>query len=152
MLVPNAPLLQNWRMTRVDFYLMESGDKEQFSCRLINKIFDKKHQLYVHTADQAQAQKLDQLLWTYHDLAFIPHGLASEHTSANELPVLIGHGDPPEDCHEVLLSLSDNPPVFFSRFERVAEIVAPTENEKIQARERFRFYRDRGYALETHKI
>ena len=138
-------------MTRVDFYLMESGNKEQFTCRLINKIFDKKHQVYVHTADEAQALKLDQLLWTYHDLAFIPHGLASGQNNA-ELSVLIGHGEPPEDYHELLVSLSDNPPVFFSRFERVAEVVAPGENEKTRARERFRFYRDRGYALETHKI
>lgn len=152
MLVPVAPLLQNRIMTRVDFYLMESGDKEQFTCRLINKIFDKKHRVYVHTADEVQAQKLDQLLWTYHDLAFIPHGLVAGRPVAAELPVLIGHGEPPEDCHEVLVSLSDNPPIFFSRFERVAEVVAPTENEKTQARERFRFYRDRGYALETHKI
>ncbi|MBE9515568.1 MAG: DNA polymerase III subunit chi [Proteobacteria bacterium] len=138
-------------MTRIDFYLMESGDKEQFTCRLINKIFNKKHQLYIHTADEAQAQKLDRLLWTYSDLAFIPHELASGQADA-DAPVLIGHGEPPEDQHEILLSLSDTPPAFFSRFERVAEVVAPDEQAKIQARDRFRFYRDRGYALETHKI
>lgn len=130
---------------------MESGDKEHFTCRLVNKIFQKQHQVYVHAADAAQAGKLDQLLWTFSDLAFIPHGLPDDPQVA-ELPVIIGHGDPPEHQHEVLVSLSQEPPAFFSRFERVAEVVAASEEEKIQARDRFRFYRDRGYALETHRI
>lgn len=138
-------------MTRVDFYLMESGDKEQFACRLINKIFQKKHMVYVHAADIAQAHALDQMLWTWSDLAFIPHGLPDD-KQANELPVIIGHGEPPGHHHDVLVSLADTSPPFFSRFERVVEIVPPTEEAKNKARDRFRFYRDRGYALETHKI
>jgi len=34
----------------------------------------------------------------------------------------------------------------------VAEIVGGNDEERALARERFRFYRDRGYALETHRI
>ncbi len=130
---------------------MESGDKEHFACRLINKIYRKQHQVYVHAADAAQAAKLDKLLWTFSDLAFIPHGLPDDPQAA-DLPVIIGHGEPPEHQHEVLVSMSPEPPAFFSRFERVAEVVAPDDKEKTMARDRFRFYRDRGYALETHKI
>jgi DNA polymerase-3 subunit chi len=43
-------------------------------------------------------------------------------------------------------------PPFFSRFHRVAELVDGDEEQRRQSRERYRFYRDRGYALENHPI
>ena len=68
------------------------------------------------------------------------------------LPVIIGHGEPPDTCHDVLVSLVTDVPPFFSRFERVLEVVDNTEDNRTQARERYRFYRDRGYQLETHEL
>ena len=53
---------------------------------------------------------------------------------------------------DVLINLTPAVPLFFSRFARVAEIVGQDEDSKLSARERFRFYRDRGYALESHTI
>jgi len=46
---------------------------------------------------------------------------------------------------------SDNPQSF-SRFERLIEIVGQEEEDKTQARDRFRFYRDRGYEIRTHDL
>jgi DNA polymerase III subunit chi len=50
----------------------------------------------------------------------------------------------------VLINLHETPPPFFSRFERLAEIVS--EDGAAAARERFRFYRERGYELRTHNM
>jgi DNA polymerase-3 subunit chi len=52
----------------------------------------------------------------------------------------------------VLISLASAIPSFFSRFGRVADVVGATEEAKQQARERFRFYRERGYSLQTHSL
>ena len=49
----------------------------------------------------------------------------------------------------VLINLHAAPPPFFSRFERLAEIVGADEADAAAARERFRFYRERGYELRT---
>jgi DNA polymerase-3 subunit chi len=52
----------------------------------------------------------------------------------------------------VLINLHDAPPPFFSRFERLAEVVGADEAGAAAARERFRFYRERGYELRTHNL
>ena len=58
--------------------------------------------------------------------------------------------DPPHD--QVLINLADERPATFARFERVIEIVTLDDADKALARERFRFYRDRGYELGIHKL
>ena len=50
----------------------------------------------------------------------------------------------------MLLNLHAEPPPFFSRFERLAELVASDERNVAAGRARFRFYRERGYELRQH--
>jgi len=52
----------------------------------------------------------------------------------------------------VLLNLRPEWPPFFSRFQRLIEIVSLDEQDRADARERFRFYRDRGYEIRTHDL
>ena len=53
---------------------------------------------------------------------------------------------------EVLLNLRPEWPPFFSRFQRLIEIVSFDDGDRATARERFRFYRDRGYEIRTHDL
>ncbi len=138
-------------MTRVDFYLTRDIDPSLAVCRLTNKVFRLGHQLYILTDNSAQSATLDQLLWTFNPGSFIPHGLYRADLD-QEVPVLIGEQEPPENWHDVLISLASAIPSFFSRFGRVADVVGATEEAKQQARERFRFYRERGYSLQTHNL
>jgi DNA polymerase-3 subunit chi len=140
-------------MTRVDFYVIGAPDgtsRERLACRLVEKAYKLGHRVYVHTASPRQAAAVDDLLWTFRAGSFVPHGL---HPAADEAaPVLVGHDTAPEQVAEVLVNLADEVPAFFSRFERVAEPVGADAREKQQARSRFRFYRDRGYELQTHTL
>jgi len=141
-------------VTRVDFYLIEKepdGGKDMTVCKLAHKAFRLGHRIYILTADRDEAQRLDRLLWTFNDGSFIPHGLSSEKTDT-DFPVLIGHEVPPPAYEDVLITIAAQVPDYFSRFQRVAEIVDSNEANKAIARERFRFYRDRGYALQTHTL
>jgi DNA polymerase-3 subunit chi len=54
--------------------------------------------------------------------------------------------------HDVLVNLDQTVPAFFGQFERVAEIVSGDDNVRNQARERYKYYRDRGYSLNSHNI
>lgn len=142
-------------MTRVDFYLLPHADKTLFACRLADKAYQNGHAVYVLAPDAAVAQHLDALLWTFSQGSFVPHELHLNHGEAKPTPpcpVLIGHDEPPADHHDILISLWHEVPPFFSRFARLLELVAGDEAEKQRSRERFRFYRDRGYALETHTL
>jgi DNA polymerase-3 subunit chi len=58
--------------------------------------------------------------------------------------------DPPQES--CLLNLSDDLPPTFSRFDQLVEIVSTDDRDRLPARERFKFYRDRGYAIESRDI
>lgn len=145
-------------MTRVDFYVLDDGGsqaRERFACRLVEKAWRLKHSIYLHAGSPGEAEQLDRLLWTYSDRSFLPHVLDApdlDPSLAAATPVRIGAGKEPSFEAELLVNLDRDVPVFFSRFERVAEIVGGDDTQRAAARERFRFYRDRGYALETHRI
>ena len=48
---------------------------------------------------------------------------------------------------DVLINLHASPPPFFSRFEKLAEIVGDAEDNVSAGRERWRFYVSRGYPM-----
>ena len=96
--------------------------------------------------DEATADALDKLLWHYPATAFIPHS-RSDAEGAEKMPVVLNHGDEKFPHHELLISLHNECVPFFSRFERVIEIVGIDAEDSRLGRERFKFYRDRGYEL-----
>ncbi|HYA39123.1 MAG TPA: DNA polymerase III subunit chi [Candidatus Methylomirabilis sp.] len=141
-------------MTRVDFYLIEDAadrGKDIAVCRLAHKAFLLGHRIYILTETDEDARRLDRLMWTFSAGSFIPHATSTENGDADH-PVLIGHDEPPAAHEDVLIQLAPKVPEYFSRFQRVAEVVDDNEDGKALARERFRFYRDRGYTLQTHQL
>jgi DNA polymerase-3 subunit chi len=141
-------------MTRIDFYIVDSDEtasRPLTACRLAEKAYSLDNRIYIHTANKSQATELDDLLWTYRAGSFVPHQ-RFEPPNGQDCPVLIGHADAPEGINQVLINLDSAVPMFFSRFERVVEIVNQEEILRQQARDRFKFYRDRGYDLHTHNL
>ncbi len=145
-------------MTRVNFYVLNAGSGRQrqvFACRLAEKALGHGLRIYIHTDDAEETACLDELLWTFRDGSFLPHLPAEDARQCDRdqlTPIVIGHGDMPDPHDGLLINLSGAVPGFFSQFQRVAEIVSGEESDKALARERFRFYRDRGYELETHNL
>jgi len=142
-------------MTKVDFYLLESDtdSRERIACRLAEKAWRLGNRVYLLAPDKPATHELDDLLWTFSQGSFVPHAVCEQEADAEAHPVLIGHTEPPTSLkHDVLISLAPDVPNWFSRFTRVAELVGAAEEDKVRGRERFRFYRERGYPLETHKI
>lgn len=145
-------------MTRVDFYVLKAGSDRQravFACRLAEKALGHGLNTFIHTADAAETTRMDELLWTFRDGSFLPHLPADEAERVDPeglSPIILGHGESPGAHDGLLINLSAKVPTFFSRFQRVAEIVAGNDTERARARERFRFYRDRGYELNTHDL
>jgi len=137
-------------MTRIDFYF-EAEDKLQIACRLSAKAAQQKLRVLIYANDEAQAQKIDRMLWTWQATGFLPHCMTRSALAA-ETPVLITH-DPEDTPHdEVLLNLHSAWPPAFSRFQRLVEIVGRDEEDREAARGRYRFYRDRGYEIAKHDL
>jgi DNA polymerase-3 subunit chi len=51
-----------------------------------------------------------------------------------------------------MLNLHEESPPAFSRFERLIEVVGRDDEDRQRARNRFRFYRDRGYEIHHHDL
>jgi len=137
-------------MTRIDFYF-EAEDKLQVACRLSAKAAQQKLRVLIYAGDEAEAQRIDKMLWTWQATGFLPHCMTRSPLAA-ETPVLITH-DPEDTPHDdVLLNLHREWPPAFSRFRRLVEIVGRDEADREAARSRFRFYRDRGYEIAHHDL
>jgi DNA polymerase-3 subunit chi len=144
-------------VTQVDFYILPNDSSEErlrLACRIADKALQQGQQVLINTESAAESARLDDLLWTFSQGSFIPHRRIEAATSAKTVePVLIGCGVAPatQDPH-VLINLAGTVPEFFSRYQRVAELVDANEQRRMQGRERFRFYRDKGCEPHTHQM
>jgi DNA polymerase III subunit chi len=144
-------------VTQVDFYILGSDSDEArltLACKIVDKATQQDRHVFIHSASDDEAHKLDDLLWTFSQGSFIPHRIVRGEIDKPTLePVLIGVNQPPGFGRwDVLVNLAADVPEFFSRYERVAEVVDAHAVRREQSRDRYRFYRDRGYKLNTHQI
>lgn len=105
----------------------------------------------VYVPNSERGEHLDRLLWTHSATGFVPHCRAQE-LLASETPIIIASELdtlPHDDC---LLNVSDEVPPGFSRFQQLVEIISVADEDRLPGRERFRFYRERGYPLEDRDI
>lgn len=137
-------------MTRVDFHF-NVPDKLAYGCRLVRKIRQTGHRAVVYCSDADHLSRFDQALWTFQPLTFLPHAMADDRV-APRTPVVLTDRICDLPHHEVLVNLGADTPEFFSRFERLLEIVSVDDGDRAMGRERYRFYKDRGYPLTTHEV
>lgn len=140
-------------MAQVDFYVVRGGgggECERVACRVVEKAWQLGHRVYLHAADTAQAQRLDELLWSFRQESFVPHGPAGE-ADAAQTPVVVGCG---EDAtgRDVLVNLAEEIPACAAVFERIAEVVADGAAARAAGRQRYGEYRKRGYDLRHHDV
>lgn len=139
-------------VSRVDFYVLPSGlSAERFACAMAAKARRKGLQIYVHTASKPDALNLDDLLWTFKDISFLPHRLHDAGEDDGSSVTVGWDGRLPEPA-QVLINLTRGIPEFAASFERIIEAVVPETPLREQARERYRRYRELGFELHSHEI
>lgn len=141
-------------MPKIDFYVLPDESEQtrlRFVCRLIEKAYKNRHRIYIHTNQQTDAHKLDELLWTYREDSFLPHNLYGEGPEPAP-PIQIGFGVTPEKHRDILINLSNEVPAFYTQFARILECV--THDAAIQeiSREHYKLYRSQGHTINTHKL
>lgn len=140
-------------MTRIDFYILPDPAAEQrleFACRLTQKAQQTGSQVYIAVNDQQQAIELDKRLWDFRPESFVAHDCEGQ--PPLQAQVAIGYGPQCGEHHGLLINLKDEIPEYFSRFERLAEVVCQQTDVLSQTREHFSFYRHRGYPIQSHDL
>jgi len=141
-------------MTRADFYLIEKPRfREQpllLVCELARKAHDAGLWTLVLARDAAQAEALDDLLWSFDEDAYVPHQIAGDQVEDAECPVLIATPDMDIALRPLLLNLRDDAPR--GEFERVLEVVPADPAARTPLRERWKHYQALGFELAKHDM
>jgi DNA polymerase-3 subunit chi len=137
-------------MTQISFF-HGASDRLQAIAAWLVRAGSEGRQVLVYVPAGDRSEQLDRLLWTHPATGFVPHCRASDPMAA-ETPILLAAelDDPPRD--NCLLNLSNEIPPGFSRFQQLIEIISVDDEDRLPGRERFRFYRERGYPLENRDI
>ena len=109
-------------MTTIDFYT-HVDDRLAVAARIVAKAYAAHGTVRVLTPDRMTTDALDRLLWLQTALSFLPH-CRMDSALAAETPIWIDELPEHTGRCAVLVNLNAAPPPFFSRFERLAEIVA----------------------------
>lgn len=138
-------------MTRIDFHL-NVEHRVHYACRVTRKARAAGKRLVVFATDAGRLAQFDTALWTFSALDFLPHVYIDSGLAA-ETPVLLALDASRAPASDVLLSLDDQvPPDFgelFTRYDRVIEVVAGEDEDRVRGRVRFKAYRERGFEPTT---
>jgi DNA polymerase III subunit chi len=140
---------------RVDFYVLKSASARQrwvFACRLIEKAYLKDLKIVIVSDTLADAQSLDELLWTFNERSFIPHKVCLDEQSVDPATAVHLTVDAAAPAADLLVNLAPRLPAQLQRYSRIAEVIDADEERRRQGRERFKAYRDLKLPLETHQI
>jgi DNA polymerase-3 subunit chi len=154
---------------RVDFYVLKSTaarERWAFACRLTEKAYMRDLSVVIVNDTLADAQALDDLLWTFNERSFIPHKVcADEHsmdpaakvhlTALSPAPAASPAGSaalPTVPAADLLVNLTARLPAHWERYPRIAEIIDADDERRRLGRERFKTYRDLKVTLETHQF
>ncbi|HEX4025452.1 MAG TPA: DNA polymerase III subunit chi [Steroidobacteraceae bacterium] len=140
---------------RVDFYVLPGSDARarlKLACRLAEKAYLAQQRVLVWSDDPEELSSFDELLWTFTDRSFVPHERYTDAAQWRETAVLLACPPQAVAAPDVLLNLGSAVPQAVAQAARVLEII-DAEPVRLQAgRERFRHYRDRGLAPQTHRL
>ena len=137
-------------MTQIDFYF-HVENKLQTACALSAKACARGLRVLAFCPGPEASQKFSRMLWATPAIGFIPHCAPADRLAA-VTPVIVDHDGSNLPHDQVLLNLRDEWPPFFTRFQRLIEIVSLDEEDRRRARERYKFYRDRGYEIQNHDM
>ena len=140
-------------MARADFYLIQ---KERFRedplllvCELAKRGYAANLPMLILARDSAQAEALDDLLWSFDPDEYLPHQIAGD--DEDELcPILIATPEIDVPTRPLLVNLRDGVPA--GTFDRVLEVVPADPSARGPLRERWKHYQSLGFELNKYDM
>jgi DNA polymerase III subunit chi len=140
----------------VDFYVLKSTAARQrlaFACRLTEKAYLRDMRIVILNDSPADAQALDDLLWTFNERSFVPHKICLDGQSPDPAtPVHLAVESAAVPPADLLVNLTARLPARWEGYTRIAEIIDADEERRRLGRERFKSYREFKVTLETHQL
>ena len=146
------------KLTRIDFYY-DVKDILLFASRIARKLhYEKvisvKHPLVIRCKNQSHCEEVGYSIHNSSKKDFLPFAEFSDE-SADLFPIILSTvSEIPlwTDDIIVLLNLDTKIETTFSSYFRVIEIVDQTELNRQKGRERYKYYKERGYEIFGHRV
>ncbi len=141
-------------MPEAIFYILgPESPMDQVCFRLACKAWSTRRSLLIWCDDRSQAELHDELLWGYEPERFLPHSLLDQDYPKRSPPILIGWaalGDPPESG--VVLNRAQSPWPDQAPCGRVLELVGGSESQRLERRQFWKTYQQRGWHCSSHQL
>ena len=138
-------------MSRIEFHF-NAPALVPYACRLLRKVHGRGFRAQV-VGHRTTLTQLDQALWTFSSLDFLPHCGADAAPSMRRVSSVLLTEQPCEDCDRlILINLGESVPANFEGFERIIDVVSIDELHRAQGRERWKAYSRMGHELIRHDL
>ena len=139
-------------MTDVLFIEVTASRLEIRACEIAERTYVQGNRLQIIAADQQQAVRLDDLLWTFRPDSFVPHGFPKGKKDEPLPPVVITTERKKIPSFEFLLMLDYCPIETLVQFSRVIHLVVVDKRERLEAsRGYWAQLREAGFSLRHQK-
>jgi DNA polymerase-3 subunit chi len=115
-------------LAEIGFYQLEHRPLEAVLPRLIEKAHEAGHRIVIR-APEAMLARLDEVLWTYDEGSFLPHG----RTDAEQQPILLSTGDAPVNGATALVMLAPPFDAWPEGYERIMVMFEKADAEALAA-------------------
>jgi DNA polymerase-3 subunit chi len=141
-------------MTEISFHF-NVPSPAGYACRLLRKALRRGAAVTV-TGPKAALAELDRELWVFDAADFVPHAWAADLDAVPQSlragTVWLATEPLAAPLHDALVNLGASAPKGFESFRRLIEVVSTGEADRSAARERWKAYARRGYAIERHEV
>ncbi len=138
---------------KVYFYYLKTPEKDIWICRIARNFYEQGKTVCILSASQVHAELLDQLLWTFEQLSFVPHEIVSDAGSVTQSPVLICSQKVEHIHADVLIiarDISGSDIGFLSQFPIIVDFADLwDEYLKQLSRNRYKILNNLGYEVVT---
>ena len=113
-------------MTRLELHPLSSEKRAGELAGLLERLHRARSRVVVWVADEGRRQILDEYLWTFRKLAFVPHLVWSSELGEVEDPVVLV-GEPENPNGATALVVGDEPPpgAWAATFDEVHDLIPP---------------------------
>lgn len=138
------------------FYILNKTEDLKISvCKIIKEYYKKKYKIFVSSRSNELVNELNNLLWTFEQISFIPH-CTTKNYDKNSPILLSGNDSFPEVVnlkeYDVWLNLDDEMEENYTDFEIIIEIVSKNEEERILSRKRYLNYQKNNFEVKHEKL
>ncbi|MGC9195143.1 MAG: DNA polymerase III subunit chi [Syntrophobacteraceae bacterium] len=119
-------------MTAIYFVETTTGEQNDCLCRWTERFYLERKRVRVVVDSMADAQRIDQLLWTFSQQSFIPHEIFNSGANQPGEPVVITPGPFPTAGCEVVVCGCETELEFMSFFETAIHFIVGDDPQRKQ--------------------